>query len=200
MRKFIIILCLFLISCGARHKTKSVEKEALKTEEKYLKETQSTSAEKEKEAHKILDSGKNISEHNSFMDQYSFLQNFTLKNTGKCLNPSVHFVTVTDSKGNTTQIPIDNNTELSFNNENKSNKEFSSLKQENTELKQSILIKDKEIYNLQKNIEEHQASLQKKVSKKDVETVYKPYVWMFVLVGIILLYAGYKLYKTIKLI
>lgn len=48
------------------------------------------------------------------------MQNFILKSNGNCVeNSPIPFVTITDNKGNKTEIPVNDNTELIFNHKKK---------------------------------------------------------------------------------
>lgn len=145
MKKSIIIILLMLLSCG-------VTKDKIKTKSE-TKETQVMAVNTNKSVKKNLDSTKNLKDStvenrswSTVKADLSVLQNFTLRNSGKCDNAGeTRFVSFTDAAGNKTNIPVNNNTELNFGTSTDFKKqietlkiELSVVKAENTALRAKI--------------------------------------------------------------
>ena len=158
-----------LLSCG-------VTKDKTKTKSQFESDQQSTldfksninttidSVGSKKDSTVVKTSSSNVKA------DISVLQNFTLKNSGKCENGGqTRFVSFTDATGNKTSIPVNDNTELNFDNSTDFKKQIETLTVENTSLK-------KENSSLKTKLEsasETKASSEKKESSSDDSTNVK---------------------------
>lgn len=135
MKKLITIFLFLIISCGVtKDKTKFKsdfdQSSAAKTNfsNDMSKKVDSTGNKKDSLFTKLNQS--------TVKADLSVLQNFNLKNTGKCGDGgTTRFVNFTDAAGNKTSIPVNDNTELNFNNSTDLKKQIESLSQELTEVK-----------------------------------------------------------------
>lgn len=126
----IIILLLLLCSCGIM-KNKLKEKQESESSVKTEMEASSQQTNEEMENNSFLDSVAQKTHFNAAKSLFSNSQNFNLTNNGKCGDPGViRFVQITDAKGNTTSIPVTDNTDLNFVNESKYEAEILDLKTE----------------------------------------------------------------------
>lgn len=183
---FILIL-LGLASCGTRQKTKNtaVQEQKITTEKTYQGEMQNLENSLEKAE---------ISNAENFITQLEFqkntqhlLQNFTLKNNGKCLeNSTIRFVSITDNKGNKTEIPVNDNTELTFSHQNDIKIENLALQAENNRLKKELSEKETSNKTLKNELYSERQKVKQIQRKLDLEVQSnKPSFWLFILVGVI---------------
>ena len=135
MKKLIFIIFLMLLSCGVtkdKTKTKSEFKSAQQSTLDFKSNINTTidSAGSKKDSTAVKNSTSNVKA------DVSVLQNFTLKNSGKCENGGeTRFVNFTDALGNKTSIPVNDNTELNFDSSTDLKKQLETLTVENTSLK-----------------------------------------------------------------
>ena len=135
MKKLIFIIFLMLLSCGVtkdKTKTKSSfetnQQSALDFKSNINRTIDSIGSKKDSTAGKTSSSNAKAN--------LSVLQNFTLKNSGKCENGGeTRFVNFTDAVGNKTSIPVNDNTELNFDSSIDLQKQIETLTVENTSLK-----------------------------------------------------------------
>ena len=141
---FVTIALLFVSCTVFKHKEKSKEKTEI-----VKMENTSISSEVKSEVKADVSVTDSTVQQTAFSISKTFgsiAQNFTLKNNGKCADGGeIRFLRITDAQGNQTEIPVNNNTDLSFNSESEITREnallkseISNLKTENTYLKQQI--------------------------------------------------------------
>ena len=131
------------------------------------------------------DSTASNANYNIDRSKIATLQNFSLKNNGKCTDPGpTRYVHFTDVLGNKTSIPVNDNTDLNFGNKSQIKKEVESLKTENFNLKKEneTLKKDKEAFTTKE--EAQKSNIRVKASRTDVETEKYPF-WSFIVVGVL---------------
>lgn len=137
MKKLITIftLLLFIFSCTTQ---KNKVKEKTQTEIQQ-KEVKSIVAEVKSESNSGQVKTDSTNQKTDIMSNKSFeaiAQNLSLKNNGKCLNGGeIRFMKFTDLQGNKTEIPVNDNTELSFNSNSEVTKENIALKSSVQQLK-----------------------------------------------------------------
>lgn len=186
MKKIILLFLLIFLTNNCtvnKHKTKdkndtSITNEVQITEKSSVKENSV-------QQHNRSDSTVSNANYNIDRSKIATLQNFSLKNNGKCAGPgSTRYVQFTDVLGNKTSIPVNDNTDLNFGSESEIKKEVESLKIENINLKKQIetLKKDKEALTAKQ--ESQKSNIKVKVSKTDVETEKYPF-WSFIVVGVL---------------
>lgn len=192
-----LLLLLFIGSCTvSKHKTKdkndtSITNEVQSNEKSSVKENSV-------QQNNRSDSTASNANYNIDRSKTATLQNFSLKNNGKCADPgSTRFVQFTDVLGNKTSIPVNDNTDLNFGSESEIKKEVESLKTENVNLKKEIetLKKDKESLTV-KEVDQ-KSNIRVKASKVDTETENRS-LWAFVLVGILSIIVWEFIKKLIK--
>jgi len=198
MKKLIIFILLLLFSCGVT-KEKSKQKNSTEAEISSKSELQNNN-----NGSVNLNSTKNTLTESSVQNDFEknkllSNQNFVLKSNGKCAEPgAIRNVQFTDKAGNTTTIPVNDNTELSFGNQSEESKELASLKE------------DKRVLTNEKNDLQHRydnstkllAEAQEKVKKQfsDINSKTKKNTfWQFVLcavLAVVVWEGGKKLIKT----
>lgn len=177
MKNLIFILLLLLpVSCGV-FKNKSKEKSKTESEIKaHISAMENTSISETKTVAKT-DSSVSDFKINAQSTAATISQNFSLKQNGKCADGGeTRFVSFTDKNGNKTEIPVNDNTELNFNNTDAvlaENKELhstvSQLKSENNKLR-SELSTEKE------NNSKISATKNESNIRSDVETKKNPLI------------------------
>ena len=131
MKNTILLFCLLVVSsCGVfKNKNKEKTKENLEVKVNIESNDEIFATKKLYIAKK--DSTWINKNDSSTYRKYSVNQNFTLKNNGKCLDGGlIRFVNFTDNKGNKTEIPVNDNTDLDFSNANEITEENKLLKTE----------------------------------------------------------------------
>lgn len=183
--KNLLMLFLFLfIGCTlSKHKTKakndtSITNEVHRSEKSSVKEN--TTQQKSLSDSTVFNANYNIDRIKT-----ATLQNFSLKNNGRCADPgSIRIIQFTDVLGNKTSIPVNDNTDLSFGSESEINKEIEAYKTEVVKLKKEneTLKQDKEALLTTKTAQK--SDIRVKASKMDVEKEIYPF-WVFVVVGVL---------------
>lgn len=130
----IICLLMMLYSCSIT-KNKNKQKQQSESVSKTEIQTKSEVKNQEMEYSSFLDSTTQKTQFNGAKSLFTTGQNFNLTNNGKCADPgAVRFVQMTDSQGNQTSIPVNDNTDLNFGSVTKLETEISDLKIENSSL------------------------------------------------------------------
>lgn len=190
---FLLLLILLIGSCTvSKHKTKEKNDTSI-TNEIQNSETSSIK-DKSIRQNNRSDSTASNANYNIDRSKTATLQNFSLKNNGKCTDPgSTRYVHFIDVLGNKTSIPVNDNTDLNFVSESEMKKEVESVKTENVNLKKEIetLKKDKQALTVKQAAQK--SNIRVKASKTDVETE-KYSFWSFILVGVLFI----VVWETIK--
>ncbi|MCC2590374.1 hypothetical protein [Chryseobacterium sp. MFBS3-17] len=184
----IALLLMFSASCATqKHKSK----QANQSEAKKM-ETTSTDRRTDLETAQAVtrtDSAAQKTDLVRNMEVSSILQNLTLKNSGKCAEGGeIRFLKFTDAQGNTTEVPVNDNTELDFSAGAHLQKENIQLKAElqksqniNEQLNARLQVADQQN---RQNREEFSTS--SKATDLDVErNSFMSYVWT-VLIAVLL--------------
>lgn len=161
--KYLLVLLLFTVSCSVfKHKNKEKTKtELVKESQSSKKENNSIISNTEVESKDSTVTNFSINNHKSAAQ---VLQNFTLKNNGKCLDGGqLRFINFTDKNGNKTEIPVNDNTELNFSNSDAVLEENRSLKDEMKKMKETNL-------KLQDSVQ-YSKSIQEKASEKSSSSI-----------------------------
>ena len=195
MKKLLLLFLLLLIvgGCGVtKHKQK--EKAQMELEED-LKTTEKTDVKENTSSQKsISDSTNSISNYAVDRSKASTLQNFSLKNNGRCQDPgTIRYINFTDALGNKTSIPVNDNTDLAFNSETEFKKVIETLKVEITNLKKENETLKKENKTRTAKDVSQKSKIKAKTSKTNTETE-KHSFWAFILVGVL----SVVLWETIK--
>lgn len=189
MRNLILFILILLgsVSCGTRHKIKiaDVQKREIDNEKTYQGETQNLENSSEKVENSSAEN--TIIQRNWQKETQHILQNFVLKNNGKCLeNSAIRFVSITDNKGNKTEIPVNDNTELNFSHQNDIQTENQALKTENQRLKNEVSEKETHIKTLRKELYSEKQKRQEIHKKLDLQVKsQKPSIWLFIALMIV---------------
>lgn len=135
MKKLLIICVLMMLYSCSIMKNKNKQKQFTESNIQTTIRTESATKNGEMENSSFSDSINQKTSFSVVKSLFSNSQKFNLSNNGKCGDPgTVRFVQVTDSKGNQTSIPVNDNTDLNFGNESKSENEILDLKIENSSL------------------------------------------------------------------
>lgn len=182
MKKLLIICLLMMLYSCSIMKSKSKQKQFTENSVQTVIEAETVTKNQEMENSSFSDSTIHKTSFTGAKSLLSNSQNFNLTNNGKCGDPgSVRFVHVTDSKGNHTSIPVNDNTDLKFSNESKSENEISDLKIENSSLiKQNDSLKNTTETLQSQNINQS-AELISKSLELDLKTKSSPlsaFIWM----------------------
>lgn len=186
MKKLItIFLLLFIVTACTTQKHKSKEKtknefnekEVYSTSADVLAETQTTSKKTDSTVQKT-----DLSSSKSFA---SIAQNLTLKNNGKCVDGGeIRFLKFTDAQGNMTEVPVNDNTDLSFNSaaelsaENQNLKTaFANLYAEKSDLETKLKAEIEENQNSQKS----DSSASTIIETDKTQNSFMSYVWCIIL-------------------
>lgn len=169
-------------------KTENQEKEVYSISADVLAETQTTSQKTDSTVQNT-----DLSTSKSFA---SIAQNLTLKNNGKCVDGGeIRFMKFTDSQGNITEVPVNDNTDLSFNSASELAEEnqtlkiaFANLYTEKSDLETKLKAEIDENRNFQKS--DKSASTNLEIDKK--QNSLMSYVWCIILT--ILIWEIGKLY------
>ncbi|WP_312078334.1 hypothetical protein [Chryseobacterium sp.] len=196
MNKLIIFFLLLLFSCGiTKEKSKLKQSEASEINAKVSEQNNSSGTVNAASTKSNLT---DISLQNNFeRSRLQNNQNFTLKSNGKCAEPgTVRNVQFTDKAGNTTTIPVNDNTELNFGNQSEESKEIETLKAD-----KRILQDEKNDLQLKydknsKLLSETQEKLNKKSTDTDVKTK-KNSIWQFLLCAVLAVFC-WELLKKLK--
>lgn len=161
MKKLLLIfLLLFSVGCTVS-KTKSKTKDKLEISEQTKISENTTVKSSTDVKNAVSDSSGSKSNYNIDRNHSSALQNFSLKNNGKCSDPGpTRYVQFTDALGNRSTIPVNDNTDLNFENITELKKEVESLQQENANL-----VKSNKTFKNQVDVSEKKISDQNKLIK-----------------------------------
>lgn len=168
---FVLTLSMFLLfSCNTRHKVKHTEKTEAQTETNTKVEKYTEFSENQQENQQFLDSTR----VNQFLKTSYFgesnLLNFTLKSNGNQIeNSPIRFVIITDNQGNKTEIPVNDNTELIFNNEKKNQRGNINSKIEENHIIKNDIEQKSVIESQEKRIKKEQLKTQNISARKDTE-------------------------------
>lgn len=198
MKKILLFLLLPLVGgCGVS-KNKQKEKQLTEIEEN-LKVTNQGSVKENSDSRKnVSDSTASQSKYNIDRSLASALQNFSLKNNGKCGDPGItRFVQFSDALGNKTAIPVNDNTDLDFHNETDLKKEIEILKTEKLTVKKENekLVKSNE--SLSNQVNELSTKLKAKSTKSDTKTEKNSFS-SFALIAVLAIVVWEILKKLIK--
>ncbi|QDP85181.1 hypothetical protein FNJ88_06240 [Chryseobacterium sp. SNU WT5] len=185
MKKLLIILLLMMLYSCSIIKNKNKQKQLTELNSQTTTQTELSNKNQEVENSSFSDSTVHKSQYNGAKSLFANSQNFNLTNNGKCSDPgAVRFVQVTDSHGNQTSIPVNDNTDLQFGSQSKLETENSTLKIENSSLiKENDSIK-KDNETLQSTNINQSAELISKYLELDLKTKSSPlsaFIWMGVL-------------------
>lgn len=191
MKIFILILSmLMLFACNTRHKVKDMEKSKVQVEISNKVEKNNAVFQKEQENKLFLDSTITQQLLNSNIFNENYLQNFILKSNGNCVeNSPIRFVTITDNKGNKTEIPVNDNTELIFNHKKKNENKQEDSKTESQQVTKEDIKQKSELKSQEKEIKNKKITTQNFSVKKntEVKTSRLP-IWLtFILLAVFLL-------------
>lgn len=189
MKKKILLFLILLgiASCGTRLKTKNTtaQKQNVQTEKTHQSESQKEENNFEKA--EVSNAENSIVQIDFEKNRQSILQNFTLKNNGKCIeNSAIRFVSITDNRGNKTEIPVNDNTELHYSHQNDIQTENKALKAENERLKKEKSEIETTVTALQKEmyIEQQKQEKIQKTSDLKVKS-HRPTFWLFILIAVV---------------
>lgn len=194
MKNLIILLSVLLIGSCTVSKQKKKDKNDTSITNEVQSNEKSSVKENSVQQNNRSDSTASNANYNIDRSKTATLQNFSLKNNGKCADPgSTRYVQFTDVLGNKTSIPVNDNTDLNFGSESEIKKEVESLKTENVNLKKEIetLKKDKQALTIKQATQI--SNIRVKASKTDVQTE-KHSFWSFILVGVLFI----VVWETIK--
>lgn len=137
MKKLItIFLLLFVVAACTTQKHKNKEKTKTEHQEKEINSISSVVQSETKAVTTVSDSAVQKTDYNGHKSFGSIAQNLTLKSNGKCTEGGeIRFLKFTDSQGNMTEVPVNDNTDLSFNSAAELAEENITLKSDNSELK-----------------------------------------------------------------
>lgn len=189
MKKLLIILLLMMLYSCSIMKNKNKQKQLTESNLQTTTQTDLSTKNQEMENSSFSDSTVHRSQYDGAKSLFANSQNFNLTNNGKCGDPGVvRFVQVTDSHGNQTSIPVNDNTDLQFGSESKLETENSNLKIENSSLvKENDSIK-KDNETLQSTNINQSAELISKSLELDLKTKSSP-LSAFIWFGVLLLIA-----------
>ena len=180
---FVTIALLFVSCTVFKHKEKSKEKTEI-----VKMENTSISSEVKSEVKADVSVTDSTVQQTAFSISKTFgsiAQNFTLKNNGKCADGGeIRFLRITDAQGNQTEIPVNNNTDLSFNSESEITRENASLKTENSKLtkeKTDLQTKYDAEVKARKDLEKKQSALQINTDSKSERSQLTAFLWCIVL-------------------
>lgn len=192
-----IILMFGLISC-ATNKQKSKEAEKTEISVSEIESQLKTAENLTNLTNNQRDSAVSKTDIRASKEISSVLQNLTLKNSGKCLDGGeIRFLKISDSNGNITEVPVNDNTELNYSNSLVLEKENEVLKIENTTLKNENTNFQSRIYELENSQQNNRSKIDisNESSKLDVErNSFMSYVWT-VIITILLTLVGRFLIK-----
>lgn len=194
MRNLLLLFLLLFIAGCTVNKHKNKEKNDTSIHNEVQSNEKSSVKENSVQNKKISDSTTSNAKYNIDRSKTAVLQNFSLKNNGKCADPgSTRYVQFTDVLGNKTSIPVNDNTDLDFRSESEMKKEIESLKTELFNLKKEneTLKKDKKSLTSKKAAQK--SDIRTKNSKTDIKTE-KHSFWNFILVGVLFIIV----WETIK--
>lgn len=184
MNKFLIFLLIFLFSCGiTKEKSKLKQSEASELQSKVSEQNNSSGTVNSVATKKQLT--ESSTQNNFESSKLLTNQNFILKSNGKCAEPgTVRNVQFTDKAGNTTTIPVNDNTELNFGNTSEESKEIQSLKED-----KRILLDEKKDLQLKydtssKTLSEAKEKIKKQSTELDLKTK-KSSIWQFFLCAVL---------------
>ncbi|MEG0760087.1 MAG: hypothetical protein RR411_01275 [Chryseobacterium sp.] len=184
MKKLIIFLLLFLFSCGiTKEKSKLKQSETSELQLKLFEQSNSSGTVNSAATKNQLTES---STHNNFESSKLLTnQNFILKSNGKCAEPgTVRNVQFTDKAGNTTTIPVNDNTELNFGNTSEESKEIQTLKED-----KRILLDEKNDLQLKYDNSSKLLFESKEKLKKQSTELYlkqkKSTIWQFLLCAVL---------------
>lgn len=151
MKKLFIILLMLVCSC-ASHKTKTKQKEKDRSEMISQQKAEIHTTAQTSLQSNTTDSGTQKMQFSADRYAASSLQDLQLTNNGKCAaGGEIRFVRFTDAQGNQAEIPVNDNTDLSFRSTNELEKqnatlssEIAHLKQENRDLQYKVDQKEKQ--------------------------------------------------------
>lgn len=195
---YFIILLFFVSGCVTnKHKMKE------KQESNSLLETKNSLKSDEKldvESNQIRKDSISIKSKYSIEKNELFAaQNFQLKNNGKCGDPgTLRNVEFTDVLGNKTSIPVNDNTELNFQNQSELKKEVESLKVENKQLTETITETQSKYEKAQSENNDLKQKLNTKTSNVNTKAESNS-IWQFILcivLSIVIWEGSKKLIKT----
>lgn len=193
MKKLILffLILLGLASCGTRHKTKITDQNTRKIEAEKQHQVGVENLQNSSEKKEVFTSDNATSQFVLQQNTESLLQSFTLKSNGNCIeNSAVRFVSITDAKGNKTDIPVNDNTELTFSHQNDIKTENLALQTENNRLKKELSEKETSNKTLKNELHSERQKVKQIQRKLDLEVQYnKPSFWLFILVGVIAIIA-----------
>ncbi|PWN62322.1 hypothetical protein [Chryseobacterium oncorhynchi] len=186
MKKLLLLFVLLILvgGCGVtkhkqKGKTQTELEEGLKTIEKTDVKENITSQKR------VSDSINSISNYAVDRSKAATLQNFSLKNNGRCTDPgTIRYLNFTDALGNKTSIPVNDNTDLNFNSETEFKKEIETLKIEITNLKKENETLKKENKTLTAKEVDKKSKINTKTSNTKTETEKRSF-WAFILVGVL---------------
>lgn len=189
MKKKILLFLILLgiASCGTRLKTKNTtaQKQNVQTEKTHQSESQKEENNFEKA--EVSNAENSIVQIDFGKNRQSILQNFTLKNNGKCIeNSVVRFVSITDNKGNKTEIPVNDNTELNFSHQDDIQAENKVLKAENERLKKEKSETETTVTTLQKELYIERQKQEKTQKSSDLKVKsHRSTFWLFILIAVV---------------
>lgn len=181
---------LMLFACNTRHKVKYTEKSEAQTEMRHKEEKNTDVFQEQQEVRQFLDSTKIYQSLQSNIFSENHLLNFTLKSNGNYIeNSPIRFVTITDNKGNKTEIPVNDNTELIFNNKKKNENKQMDSKTENQQVVKESIEQKTELKVQEKEIKNKKLNTQNLSVKKNTEVkTSRPPIWLaFVFLTIFLM-------------
>lgn len=194
---YFIILLFFVSGCvTSKHKIKD------KQESNSLLETKNSLNSDEKidvESNQIRKDSISIkSKYNIEKNELFAAQNFQLKNNGKCGDPgTLRNVEFTDALGNKTSIPVNDNTELNFQNQSELKKEVESLKVENKQLIKTITETQSKYEKVLNQNQELKQKTNTKSSNANTKTESSS-IWQFILCGVLSIIVWGLIKKLIK--
>lgn len=185
MKKLLLFFLLTAILSCSIFKNKAKQKQDFKTADKVDLTLKSTEKDKGVEINSKSDSTALKTHRTANKSLFTNSQNFNLQNNGKCADPgTTRFVKLMDVTGNTTEIPVNDNTDLKYGNETKLENDISDLKIEIIDLKKQ---KDSIAKNYE-NSENTNIQLSKKLESKnlqlDLQTKSSPlsaFIWVGIL-------------------
>lgn len=198
MKKLITILIIFLISACTSSRQKSKEKQETSSETNLKKETQTSVTQLENSKQNSKDSVSRSADYNIVRDNILASQNFQLKNNGKCADPGIiRNIEFKDIFGNTTTIPVNDNTELNFINETDLKNEIESLKIQNNQLSENSLETQSKYETLKNEYEVIKKNFKSESFQTETRTK-KNTVWQFALVAFLAVIIWETIKKLIK--
>lgn len=198
MKKLLLLFLLLLLvsGCGV---TKQKQKEKSQTElEEIIKATENLDVKENTVSNKaVSDSTNSITNFTVDRSKAATLQNFSLKNNGRCTDPgTIRYLNFTDALGNKTSIPVNDNTDLNFNSESEFKKEIENLKIEVTNLKkENETLKKENQTHIAKEVSQ-KTKIKAKTGKTNTETEKRSF-WAFILVGVLSIIAWEFIKKLI---